>query len=811
MIERWWEERVAPRGRRAVAQFHEWMTGAGLLYLKKHAPAIGTVFTTHATMLGRSLAVDGQVARRTGSAAGRRPRAAREHGVVAKHSLEGVCAREADVFTTVSDDHAPTRPSCSSGAAPTPVLPNGIDLDGRRRAGRHDAARRGRARSSRDLAGALPRRGRRATPRSSAISGRYEFHNKGIDLLLDALADARRSARAGASCCSCSCRPGNSGLRGELHGAPAQAARREAHEARSGSSTHNLFDASDDPMQRALRASCGLDNAPGSRVKVVHVPIYLAPSDGLFDLPYEAVLRAMDLTVLPVVLRAVGLHAAGEPRRSACRRSPPTAPASAAGRASDGLGRGDGVTVLARARARSTSDVRAELAGAIETLPRATRRDAKRSSDACRRDRAAHGVVATSSRTTSARSRSRSTPSQKRAEAGVPLVRRAEAAARSGRAAAQGTRAAAHAASTSSATLPEPLARARALARNFWWCWDPEAPALFRELSPPRWDAARPQPGRVPARRLPRGPRRARGGPGLRRAPERGRRALRRVPGASPRGSRAARTATRRSAREHPVAYFCAEFGLHESLPIYSGGLGILAGDHLKSASDLGLPLVGGRPLLPHGLPAPALTAGRRADRAATSRTTRATCRSSSCATRSGDAARGRARSCRARRSCCAPGACASGACRSTCSTPNVPENRARGPRDHAAALRRRPRDAPAPGDRARPRRRAPARSAGHRPGVLPHERGPRGLPRRSSASSRLVREEGLTFDEAREFVRATTVFTTHTPVPAGHDRFGEDLMRALLRRRRRTGSACRGSASSRWASAEDASRSSST
>ena len=43
----------------------------------------------------------------------------------------------------------------------------------------------------------------------------------------------------------------------------------------------------------------------------------------------------------------------------------------------------------------------------------------------------------------------------------------------------------------------------------------------------------------------------------------------------------------------HPVAYFSAEFGLHESLPIYSGGLGVLAGDHIKSASDLGIPLVG--------------------------------------------------------------------------------------------------------------------------------------------------------------------------------------------------------------------------
>ncbi len=43
----------------------------------------------------------------------------------------------------------------------------------------------------------------------------------------------------------------------------------------------------------------------------------------------------------------------------------------------------------------------------------------------------------------------------------------------------------------------------------------------------------------------------------------------------------------------HPVAYFCAEFGLHNSIPIYSGGLGVLAGDHCKAASDLGVPLIG--------------------------------------------------------------------------------------------------------------------------------------------------------------------------------------------------------------------------
>ena len=53
------------------------------------------------------------------------------------------------------------------------------------------------------------------------------------------------------------------------------------------------------------------------------------------------------------------------------------------------------------------------------------------------------------------------------------------------------------------------------------------------------------------------------------------------------------RTGTIPSSTRRPVAYFCAEFGLHNSVPIYSGGLGVLAGDHCKAASDLGVPLVG--------------------------------------------------------------------------------------------------------------------------------------------------------------------------------------------------------------------------
>jgi len=101
VIELWWEDYLAPRHRRAIVHAHEWMTGSSLLYLKPRLPSIGTVFTTHATMLGRALSSLGHS---PSEGLGDRTAAelADEHNVTAKHSIEGICAREADVFTTVS-------------------------------------------------------------------------------------------------------------------------------------------------------------------------------------------------------------------------------------------------------------------------------------------------------------------------------------------------------------------------------------------------------------------------------------------------------------------------------------------------------------------------------------------------------------------------------------------------------------------------------------------------------------------------------------------------------------------------------------
>jgi starch phosphorylase len=128
-----------------------------------------------------------------------------------------------------------------------------------------------------------------------------------------------------------------------------------------------------------------------------------------------------------------------------------------------------------------------------------------------------------------------------------------------------------------------------ALARNLWWCWDDECVDLFRDLSPTRWHELNQNPiallNELPLQEM------------ERRAAEMSlhsrinyvyRRQQEYLSAESTWGAEHAGVL-----RTRPVAYFSAEFGLHESLPIYSGGLGVLAGDHIKSASDLDIPLVG--------------------------------------------------------------------------------------------------------------------------------------------------------------------------------------------------------------------------
>src|SRR4051812_13837548 len=126
------------------------------------------------------------------------------------------------------------------------------------------------------------------------------------------------------------------------------------------------------------------------------------------------------------------------------------------------------------------------------------------------------------------------------------------------------------------------------LARNIWWSWNPDAIRLFRDLDKTLFQSTNHNAFALVQSLTPERIARLSGDAFLRARVDRAHRELRDYL-TTPNTWALTHAAP---LRVRPVAYLSAEFGLHESLPIYSGGLGVLAGDHLKSASDLGLPLV---------------------------------------------------------------------------------------------------------------------------------------------------------------------------------------------------------------------------
>lgn len=145
---------------------------------------------------------------------------------------------------------------------------------------------------------------------------------------------------------------------------------------------------------------------------------------------------------------------------------------------------------------------------------------------------------------------------------------------------------------TEETSLPIPLAPLERLAWNYWWSWSADGAGTFRDLDADIWEECEHNPrlllARISEYRLAQ----------MATDPvylDRVRTLAAHFDNYMERPlaqTLSGETGKTPISAEHPVAYFCAEFGVHNSLPLYSGGLGILAGDHLKSASDLGLPLV---------------------------------------------------------------------------------------------------------------------------------------------------------------------------------------------------------------------------
>src|SRR6201984_3101236 len=230
--------------------------------------------------------------------------------------------------------------------------------------------------------------------------------------------------------------------------------------------------------------------------------------------------------------------------------------------------------------------------------------------------------------------------------------------------------------------------------------------------------------------------------------------------------------------RPHPVAYFSAEFGLHESLPIYSGGLGVLAGDHIKSSSDLDIPLVGIGLFYPQGYFRQHLdiSGWQREEyldtdvnqlpmEAAIGKDGRPVVLEIE--TRSGRILAKVWRVKVGRRDLLLLDSDVEG---------NAPEDRELTSRLYGGDGRTRIRQElllGVGGFRA-------LKELGITPGVLHLNEGHSAFALLEAIRARME-DEGLPFDRAAARVSREVVFTTHTPVPAGHDRFGADLIEEHL------------------------------
>lgn len=282
---------------KVVAHFDEWTTGMGLLYLKAHLPQVATVFTTHATSIGRSICGNGKplydyMPGYFGD------QMASELNMQSKHSLEKAAAHAADSFTTVSEVTArecaqllERRPLVTPNAFEQHFVPKGGKL-----ARQRIAARKRMLQVARALTG-------EQFPDDTmliATSGRLEMRNKGIDVYLDALSSMRDALSRVTSLhrkvvafvlVPAWMKSPRADLADNL-------ANKSPHRLFNPIITHNLHNPDGDPVYNRINA-LGMHNEMQDMVKVIDVPSYLNGDDGIFNMTYYDLLPGLDAAVFP--------------------------------------------------------------------------------------------------------------------------------------------------------------------------------------------------------------------------------------------------------------------------------------------------------------------------------------------------------------------------------------------------------------------------------------------------------------------------------------------------------------------------------
>ena len=293
------------KGESIIYQAHEWMSGLGMLFLKKECPEVATIFTTHATSIGRSIAGNNKLLYKYFHGYNGDQMAA-ELSMEAKHSIEKQSAHGADCFTTVSMF---TDRECKQllDKPADVVLPNGFENDFVPKGAAFTKKRKEARQCILNVASKLIGEELDDTTLIVSTSGRNDFRCKGFDVYMEALAqlNARMKTLAQAEEelvsqkvlalieVPCWTKEPRQDLLARLNGTD-----KSEGGLHTPMITHDLHNLNEDRILCLIK-QLGLWNTKNDAVKVILVPCYLEGADGIFNMPYYDLLTANDLCLYP--------------------------------------------------------------------------------------------------------------------------------------------------------------------------------------------------------------------------------------------------------------------------------------------------------------------------------------------------------------------------------------------------------------------------------------------------------------------------------------------------------------------------------
>ncbi len=281
-------------GKNIIAHFDEWTTGMGLLYVRWKLPQVGTVFTTHATSIGRSICSNGKQLYEYFSGYNG-DQMARELNMEAKHSLEKAAAHTADCFTTVSEI---TARECEQllDIRPHVVTPNGFEpgfVPGPRKI---KAARQAAREVMLNVASSLT--GIKFADEDTfivATAGRCEYRNKGLDVFIDSMSRLKELSPAKRILAYVMVPAWSREARADLQ---AMLSRKRKPGLDDPFITHWLNNPGEDAVNNHMR-NVGISNTKDCDITLIYVPCYLNGNDGIFNLSYYDTVVGVDATVFP--------------------------------------------------------------------------------------------------------------------------------------------------------------------------------------------------------------------------------------------------------------------------------------------------------------------------------------------------------------------------------------------------------------------------------------------------------------------------------------------------------------------------------